>query len=118
MSLLRRADQPIHLPETCARIPTIKTLPKAGWFLLIQYIRRQGTRQHAPPMNNCEASGVTWFLDRFPSPATFGLLSELAVRAGTVGETSHIVCTPDIAVAESHPGGFRLGGMIFDLQDC
>jgi len=37
-------------------------------------------------------------LGRFPSPATFGLLSTLAVPTGIVSETSDIVFTPDVAV--------------------
>jgi peptide/nickel transport system substrate-binding protein len=49
---------------------------------------------------------------------TAGATITLDVPAGAVSETSTIVYTPDTAVAQSHPGGFRLGGMTFDLQVC
>ena len=42
----------------------------------------------------------------------------LNLPAGAVSETSTVVWTPDIVVEETHPGGFRLGGMAFDLQVC
>jgi hypothetical protein len=42
----------------------------------------------------------------------------LVVPAGAVSETSNIVYAPDVVDEESHPGGFRLGSMSFDLQVC
>jgi peptide/nickel transport system substrate-binding protein len=47
-----------------------------------------------------------------------GATATLELPAGAVGETSEILFTPDIVVEEDHPGGFRLGGMTFDLQVC
>jgi hypothetical protein len=41
-----------------------------------------------------------------------------ARSAGAASETSTIVYTLDTVLEESHPGGFRLGGMPFDLQVC
>jgi peptide/nickel transport system substrate-binding protein len=47
-----------------------------------------------------------------------GATTTVQMPAGAVSETSAIVFTPDVAVAESHPGGFRLAGLTFDLQVC
>jgi peptide/nickel transport system substrate-binding protein len=49
---------------------------------------------------------------------TSGITTAIDIPAGAVSETSAIVFTPDAAVAESHPGGFRLAGLTFDLQLC
>jgi len=49
---------------------------------------------------------------------TAGATGTLLIPAGAVSETSEIVFTPDVVVEESHPGGFRLGGVTFDLQLC
>jgi hypothetical protein len=49
---------------------------------------------------------------------TAGATGTLQIPAGAVSETSEIVFTPDVVVEESHPGGFRLGGVTFDLQLC
>jgi hypothetical protein len=50
--------------------------------------------------------------------AASGATTGVAVPAGAVSETSTIVYTPDTVVEQSHPGGFRLGGLTFDLQVC
>jgi peptide/nickel transport system substrate-binding protein len=49
---------------------------------------------------------------------TSGATTTLDIPAGAVSETSTIVYTPDTIVEAMHPGGFRLGGMTFDLQVC
>jgi len=42
----------------------------------------------------------------------------LDIPAGAVSETTVIVHTPDIAVVEARPGGFRRSGLTFELQAC
>jgi peptide/nickel transport system substrate-binding protein len=47
-----------------------------------------------------------------------GATTTLEIPGGAVSETSELVFTPDTVVEESHPGGFRLGNLTFDLQIC
>jgi len=47
-----------------------------------------------------------------------GATGTITVPPDALSETVTLVHTPDVPVADDHPGGFRLGGLTFDLTAC
>jgi hypothetical protein len=47
-----------------------------------------------------------------------GATTTVEVPAGSVTGSPTLIHAPDVAVMQGHPGGFRLGGVTFDLQVC
>lgn len=52
------------------------------------------------------------------TPLASGSTATVEIQAGAVNETGQVVLTPDTAVGETRPGGFRLAGLAFDIEVC
>jgi peptide/nickel transport system substrate-binding protein len=75
------------------------------------YALSKGPRPAVAPVDP-DADNTLVFTNTTATSATLDL------PAGAVSETSTLVWTPDTIVEETHPGGFKLGGLTFDLQVC
>jgi peptide/nickel transport system substrate-binding protein len=82
----------------------------------IAYPRYYALSKGLPPAEETLEAGTGTTVEFAHASGT--ATTTLEVPAGALSETVVVVHTPDVAVSEDHAGGFRLGGLTFDLAAC